>query len=165
MSVCLFPMSAHCFRELMLGEDTRPLKKLNKKGKKLKEEKLEKPPETPLVDVSKNGGFSKRVCEPTKRKVFLCPKPVTFLRFSSLVPSETVFLSFFFFSFEALGSFTCAQGCLGSLFPKPVQVSHAQGELDVCCERPGSLLADFYGGRKESRRGGCQAVLLSCTAA
>ncbi|KFP09972.1 Chromodomain-helicase-DNA-binding protein 5, partial [Egretta garzetta] len=37
-------------RELMLGEDTRPLKKLNKKGKKLKEEKLEKPPETPLVD-------------------------------------------------------------------------------------------------------------------
>ncbi|XP_061868815.1 chromodomain-helicase-DNA-binding protein 5 isoform X7 [Colius striatus] len=37
-------------RELMLGEDTCPLKKLNKKGKKLKEEKLEKPPETPLVD-------------------------------------------------------------------------------------------------------------------
>ncbi|XP_065505867.1 chromodomain-helicase-DNA-binding protein 5 isoform X4 [Caloenas nicobarica] len=37
-------------RELMLGEDTRPLKKLNKKGKKLKEEKLEKPPERPLVD-------------------------------------------------------------------------------------------------------------------
>ncbi|KFW01805.1 Chromodomain-helicase-DNA-binding protein 5, partial [Fulmarus glacialis] len=37
-------------RELMLGEDTRPLKKLNKKGKKMKEEKLEKPPETPLVD-------------------------------------------------------------------------------------------------------------------
>ncbi|XP_027745107.1 chromodomain-helicase-DNA-binding protein 5 isoform X1 [Empidonax traillii] len=37
-------------RELMLGEDTRPLKKLNKKGKKVKEEKLEKPPETPLVD-------------------------------------------------------------------------------------------------------------------
>lgn len=39
----------------MLGEDTCPLKKLNKKGKKLKEEKLEKPPETPLVDVSKMG--------------------------------------------------------------------------------------------------------------
>uniref|UniRef100_A0A8C8ED14 Chromodomain helicase DNA binding protein 5 n=1 Tax=Otus sunia TaxID=257818 RepID=A0A8C8ED14_9STRI len=38
-------------RELMLGEDTRPLKKLNKKGKKLKEEKLEKPPETPLPTV------------------------------------------------------------------------------------------------------------------
>uniref|UniRef100_A0A8B9PZX1 Chromodomain helicase DNA binding protein 5 n=1 Tax=Apteryx owenii TaxID=8824 RepID=A0A8B9PZX1_APTOW len=37
-------------RELMLGEDTRPPKKLNKKGKKLKEEKLEKPPETPIVD-------------------------------------------------------------------------------------------------------------------
>ncbi|NXL83378.1 CHD5 protein, partial [Alectura lathami] len=37
-------------RELMLGEDSRPLKKLNKKGKKLKEEKLEKPPETPLID-------------------------------------------------------------------------------------------------------------------
>ncbi|KFO76671.1 Chromodomain-helicase-DNA-binding protein 5, partial [Cuculus canorus] len=37
-------------RELMLGEDTCPLKKLNKKGKKLKDEKLEKPPETPLVD-------------------------------------------------------------------------------------------------------------------
>uniref|UniRef100_A0A8D2M506 Chromodomain helicase DNA binding protein 5 n=1 Tax=Zonotrichia albicollis TaxID=44394 RepID=A0A8D2M506_ZONAL len=40
----------HRCEELMLGEDTRPLKKLNKKGKKLKEEKLEKPPETPLVD-------------------------------------------------------------------------------------------------------------------
>uniref|UniRef100_A0A8B9TIP1 Chromodomain helicase DNA binding protein 5 n=1 Tax=Anas platyrhynchos TaxID=8839 RepID=A0A8B9TIP1_ANAPL len=40
----------HRYEELMLGEDTRPLKKLNKKGKKLKEEKLEKPPETPLVD-------------------------------------------------------------------------------------------------------------------
>lgn len=39
----------------MLGEDTCPLKKLNKKGKKLKEEKLEKPPETPLVDVSESG--------------------------------------------------------------------------------------------------------------
>ncbi|XP_062449651.1 chromodomain-helicase-DNA-binding protein 5 isoform X9 [Rhea pennata] len=37
-------------RELMLGEDTRPPKKLNKKGKKLKDEKLEKPPETPVVD-------------------------------------------------------------------------------------------------------------------
>nr|XP_009669933.1 PREDICTED: chromodomain-helicase-DNA-binding protein 5 isoform X3 [Struthio camelus australis] len=37
-------------RELMLGEDLRPPKKLNKKGKKLKEEKLEKPPETPVVD-------------------------------------------------------------------------------------------------------------------
>ncbi|XP_025906905.1 chromodomain-helicase-DNA-binding protein 5 isoform X3 [Nothoprocta perdicaria] len=37
-------------RELMLGEDMRPPKKLSKKGKKLKEEKLEKPPETPLVD-------------------------------------------------------------------------------------------------------------------
>ncbi|KAK2513569.1 Chd5 [Columba guinea] len=41
---------ARSCRELMLGEDTRPLKKLNKKGKKLKEEKLEKPPERPLVD-------------------------------------------------------------------------------------------------------------------
>lgn len=46
--------ASSCCRELMLGEDTRPLKKLNKKGKKLKEEKLEKPPETPLVDVSEN---------------------------------------------------------------------------------------------------------------
>ncbi|XP_028922077.1 chromodomain-helicase-DNA-binding protein 5 isoform X3 [Ornithorhynchus anatinus] len=37
-------------RELMLGEDTRPPKRLNKKGRKLKDEKLEKPPETPVVD-------------------------------------------------------------------------------------------------------------------
>uniref|UniRef100_A0A7M4EZD0 Chromodomain helicase DNA binding protein 5 n=1 Tax=Crocodylus porosus TaxID=8502 RepID=A0A7M4EZD0_CROPO len=37
-------------RELMLGDETRPPKKLNKKGKKLKDEKLEKPPETPIVD-------------------------------------------------------------------------------------------------------------------
>lgn len=58
VSVCFLLMHVHCFRELMLGEDTRPLKKLNKKGKKLKEEKLEKPPETPLVDVSKNGSMS-----------------------------------------------------------------------------------------------------------
>lgn len=60
LSLCLgagrgnLPASS-CCRELMLGEDTRPLKKLNRKGKKLKEEKLEKPPETPLVDVSVNG--------------------------------------------------------------------------------------------------------------
>uniref|UniRef100_A0A8D0L7G0 Chromodomain helicase DNA binding protein 5 n=1 Tax=Sphenodon punctatus TaxID=8508 RepID=A0A8D0L7G0_SPHPU len=38
-------------RELMLGEETaRPPKRLNKKGRKLKDEKLEKPPETPIVD-------------------------------------------------------------------------------------------------------------------
>ncbi|XP_067423181.1 chromodomain-helicase-DNA-binding protein 5 isoform X3 [Emydura macquarii macquarii] len=37
-------------RELMLGEDIHPPKRLNKKGRKLKEEKLEKPPETPIVD-------------------------------------------------------------------------------------------------------------------
>nr|UAT11603.1 chromodomain helicase DNA binding protein 5 [Latimeria menadoensis] len=36
-------------RELMLGEDVRPPRKLNKK-EKLTEEKLEKPPETPNVD-------------------------------------------------------------------------------------------------------------------
>lgn len=52
MPACLFLTRTGRCRELMLGEDTRPLKKLNKKGKKLKEEKLEKPPETPLVDVS-----------------------------------------------------------------------------------------------------------------
>ncbi|XP_043355980.1 chromodomain-helicase-DNA-binding protein 5 isoform X4 [Dermochelys coriacea] len=37
-------------RELMLGDDIQPPKRLNKKGRKLKEEKLEKPPETPVVD-------------------------------------------------------------------------------------------------------------------
>ncbi|XP_074874301.1 chromodomain-helicase-DNA-binding protein 5 [Carettochelys insculpta] len=37
-------------RELMLGEDTQAPKRLNKKGRKLKEEKPEKPPETPIVD-------------------------------------------------------------------------------------------------------------------
>uniref|UniRef100_A0A452GSK1 Uncharacterized protein n=1 Tax=Gopherus agassizii TaxID=38772 RepID=A0A452GSK1_9SAUR len=37
-------------RELMLGDDIQPPKRLNKKGRKLKEEKLEKPPETPIVD-------------------------------------------------------------------------------------------------------------------
>uniref|UniRef100_A0A8C8SMX9 Chromodomain helicase DNA binding protein 5 n=1 Tax=Pelusios castaneus TaxID=367368 RepID=A0A8C8SMX9_9SAUR len=37
-------------RELMLGEDIQAPKRLNKKGRKLKEEKLEKPPETPIVD-------------------------------------------------------------------------------------------------------------------
>lgn len=54
-NACLPSDCTGCCRELMLGEDTRPLKKLNKKGKKLKEEKLEKPPETPLVDVSETG--------------------------------------------------------------------------------------------------------------
>lgn len=79
----------------MLGEDTRPLKKLNKKGKKLKEEKLEKPPETPLVDVSSNGGGSETVCEPREREVCLAP------------PSCYVFLLYFFpvFFIKALGSF------------------------------------------------------------
>lgn len=61
----------------MLGEDTRPLKKLNKKGKKLKEEKLEKPPETPLVDVSESGGDSRAAWEPRGRVGCLCPRPVT----------------------------------------------------------------------------------------
>lgn len=84
VSVCFFLMHVHCFRELMLGEDTRPLKKLNKKGKKLKEEKLEKPPETPLVDVSKSGRGRMRACELTQRLVSL-------VRFSSLVPSGTGF--------------------------------------------------------------------------
>lgn len=39
-------------RELMLGEDARLPKRLIKKGKKLKDDKQEKPPETPIVDVS-----------------------------------------------------------------------------------------------------------------
>lgn len=47
-ALCLMVSS----RELMLGEDIQPPKRLNKKGRKLKEEKLEKPPETPIVDVS-----------------------------------------------------------------------------------------------------------------
>uniref|UniRef100_A0A674KEC0 Chromodomain helicase DNA binding protein 5 n=1 Tax=Terrapene triunguis TaxID=2587831 RepID=A0A674KEC0_9SAUR len=40
----------HRYEELMLGDDIQPPKRLNKKGRKLKEEKLEKPPETPIVD-------------------------------------------------------------------------------------------------------------------
>ena len=36
----------------MLGEDTRLPKRLVKKGKKLKDDKQEKPPDTPIVDVS-----------------------------------------------------------------------------------------------------------------
>uniref|UniRef100_A0A8C7AIY3 Chromodomain helicase DNA binding protein 5 n=1 Tax=Neovison vison TaxID=452646 RepID=A0A8C7AIY3_NEOVI len=37
-------------RELMLGEDARLPKRLVKKGKKLKDDKQEKPPDTPIVD-------------------------------------------------------------------------------------------------------------------
>lgn len=85
MPACLFLTRTGCCRELMLGEDTRPLKKLNKKGKKLKEEKLEKPPETPLVDVSRNGGGSAAVREPRERELFLAP-PIL-LHISPLVPS------------------------------------------------------------------------------
>lgn len=66
----------------MLGEDTRPLKKLNKKGKKLKEEKLEKPPETPLVDVSESGGDCVVAWEPGGRVGCLWPP---------LVPLGTLF--------------------------------------------------------------------------
>lgn len=36
----------------MLGEDARLPKRLVKKGKKLKDDKQEKPPDTPVVDVS-----------------------------------------------------------------------------------------------------------------
>ena len=39
-------------RELMLGEDARLPKRLVKKGKKLRDDKQEKPPDTPIVDVS-----------------------------------------------------------------------------------------------------------------
>lgn len=42
-------------RELMLGEDARLPKRLVKKGKKLKDDKQEKPPDTPIVDVSVGG--------------------------------------------------------------------------------------------------------------
>lgn len=83
MPACLFLMRAGCCRELMLGEDTRPLKKLNKKGKKLKEEKLEKPPETPLVDVSRNGGSSAMARVPREREVCLATRPSTFFSSSS----------------------------------------------------------------------------------
>ncbi|XP_069096099.1 chromodomain-helicase-DNA-binding protein 5 isoform X2 [Pleurodeles waltl] len=37
-------------REMMLGEDLRLPKRLTKKGKKLKDEKLERPPTTPVID-------------------------------------------------------------------------------------------------------------------
>lgn len=43
-------------RELMLGEDARLPKRLVKKGKKLKDDKQEKPPDTPIVDVSGGRG-------------------------------------------------------------------------------------------------------------
>ncbi|KAK2105802.1 choline dehydrogenase 5 [Saguinus oedipus] len=43
-------------RELMLGEDSRLPKRLLKKGKKLRDDKQEKPPDTPIVDVSGEGG-------------------------------------------------------------------------------------------------------------
>lgn len=36
----------------MLGEDARLPKRLVKKAKKLKDDKQEKPPDTPVVDVS-----------------------------------------------------------------------------------------------------------------
>lgn len=39
----------------MLGEDARLPKRLVKKGKKLKDDKQEKPPDTPIVDVSGEG--------------------------------------------------------------------------------------------------------------
>lgn len=39
----------------MLGEDARLPKRLVKKGKKLKDDKQEKPPDTPIVDVSGKG--------------------------------------------------------------------------------------------------------------
>lgn len=84
MPVCLFLMHTGCCRELMLGEDTRPLKKLNKKGKKLKEEKLEKPPETPLVDVSKNGRGSAMVRELRDGGLSGPPHPVALFSSSSL---------------------------------------------------------------------------------
>lgn len=37
----------------MLGEDARLPKRLVKKAKKLKDDKQEKPPDTPIVDVSR----------------------------------------------------------------------------------------------------------------
>ncbi|XP_043918949.1 chromodomain-helicase-DNA-binding protein 5 isoform X2 [Protopterus annectens] len=45
-----FKQSYWNHRELMLGEDLSVIKKLIKKGVKLKDEKLEKPPETPTID-------------------------------------------------------------------------------------------------------------------
>lgn len=42
----------------MLGEDARLPKRLVKKGKKLKDDKQEKPPDTPIVDVSVGGGVA-----------------------------------------------------------------------------------------------------------
>lgn len=40
----------------MLGEDARLPKRLVKKGKKVKDDKQEKPPDTPIVDVSRDAG-------------------------------------------------------------------------------------------------------------
>lgn len=49
----------------MLGEDARLPKRLIKKGKKLKDDKQEKPPDTPVVDVSREGGSGVRSARPT----------------------------------------------------------------------------------------------------
>lgn len=50
----------------MLGEDARLPKRLVKKGKKLKDDKQEKPPDTPIVDVSGEGqqGGVPKACRP-----------------------------------------------------------------------------------------------------
>lgn len=48
----------------MLGEDARLPKRLIKKGKKLKDDKQEKPPDTPVVDVSGGGGSGVRSARP-----------------------------------------------------------------------------------------------------
>lgn len=49
-------------RELMRGEEGRPGKKL----KKVKLRKLERPPETPTVDVSWGGTGREATCQPGK---------------------------------------------------------------------------------------------------
>lgn len=65
----------------MLGEDARLPKRLVKKGKKLKDDKQEKPPDTPIVDVSGKGlkggvatqaGPRRRARSPENSAVGLC---------------------------------------------------------------------------------------------
>lgn len=69
----------------MLGEDARLPKRLVKKGKKPKDDKQEKPPDTPIVDVS--GDRGRRRCG-ISRPATLCVavEAGSFLKDPSSVP-------------------------------------------------------------------------------
>lgn len=78
-------------RELMLGEDARLPKRLVKKGKKLKDDKQEKPPDTPIVDVSRGWGGAGQHGRATKPVTLgLAAAPVMFSSRLYLGPSWPV---------------------------------------------------------------------------